>query len=128
MGVKPAATNLCNSSRRLKPGENVHSGRRVRSREKRNAGTVHRLHHFQFLFHEAFPDGEIVSVELVDNLLGESLPRHVFPECGYAFGVGVVGEIRLVDQIAAALPTQRGALPGVNLRQQGEKRRRPRRI
>ena len=106
-------------------GENINSGRRVRSRKKWNPRPVHRIHHFQFFFHEAFSGGEIVRAETMRDLLGESLPRDIFPICGRVLGARVVRELCLVDQVAAPLPHQGGTLPGMILRQQRKQRRRP---
>ena len=85
--------------------KNVNAGRRVRSREKRNSGAMHRVHDFQFFFHEALPGREIVGVEVVHDLLGEAFPRHIFPICGSVLGAGVMDEIGLIDQDCRHAPT-----------------------
>ena len=109
-------------------GEDVDAGGRVGAGEELDAGAVHRVHDFEFFFDEVFARGEVVGVEVVHDFFGESLPRYIFPVGGGIFRAGIVSEVGLVDQVAATLPDQRGALPGVILRQQGEQRGRPRRI
>ena len=49
-------------------GKNVNAGRRIGSGEKRNAGAVHRVHDFEFFFDEALSGGEVVGVEVVNDL------------------------------------------------------------
>ena len=128
IGVKPAATNRWSSSCRLKPGKIYTPGGVSVPARKWNTGAVHRVHHFQFFFYETLPRGEIIGVEVMHDLLGEALPRHIFPVGRRVLGPGIVSEVRLINQVAAALPHQRRALPRVILRQQREQRRRPRRI
>ena len=92
------------------------------------AGLMHRVYDFQFFLHEALPGGKIVGIELVNDFFCESFPGDVFPVRRHVLRARVVGKIRLIDQVSAALPHQRGTLPRLILRQQREKRCRPLRI
>src|SRR5580765_8587206 len=103
-----------------KAGKDVDTRMRVGSGEKRNPSAMHRVDDYKLFLHERFSRSEIVSIEIVFNLLSKPLPRHIFPVCRDILGASVMSKVSLIDQIAAALPHQRWTLPRVILRQQSE--------
>src|SRR5262249_28062684 len=67
----------------------------------------------QLVLDKALADRERIGVELLEDRLRETWPAPVAPRHRRILAIGIVADIDRIDQPLAALPVQRGTLPGL---------------
>ncbi len=95
-GVKPAATNRCNSVQ-AEAGKDVHPRRRIRARQEWHARFVQHLYHFQLFVQELSACRKIIGTEIRFHVLAHLLPGVVLPIPGHIFRVRIFAVIRHVN-------------------------------
>src|SRR6185295_8592902 len=98
-------------------GKDADAGRRVRAREKWNLLAAHAADDLELVTDESFPHRKRIRREVPEDALRELGPGLLAPGHRGVAPVGVLRHVDDVDQPLAALPVERGALPGRLLRE-----------
>src|SRR5207302_8027745 len=103
------------------PGKHRHAGWGIGPGKEWNARFVHGFNDLEFFLDEASASKKVVSI-VVHDLVREALPGDIFPVGWNVLGERIVRSVVQLQQISAAFPDQRGALPRLVLRQQRKQR------